>query len=62
MKAAKVKKPTREELEEEIMSLALTVKYLLEDVEYLLDNNGSDRKEAIRDYVNELKDFLTPKK
>lgn len=53
-----MKQPTRAELEEEIKSLALTVKFLMNDVEYLLGDPGPERKEAITQYILELKDFL----
>lgn len=44
---------------EEIVSLALTVKFLIEDVEYLLCNpKGNQREEEIKDYIKELKEFL----
>lgn len=59
MKEKKSKAPTKEEMKEEILSLAMTVKYLLEDVEYMLDNkDGSERRDDIRNYVVALKDFF----
>lgn len=61
--ATKSKKPTKEELEEEVISLALTVKYLLDDCKYLLNNNGSDeRKENIKTYVESLEQFFGERK
>jgi hypothetical protein len=55
---SKAKKPSREDLEEEIVSLALTVRYLMDDVEYLLDHKGEERVENIRHYVGELRQFF----
>jgi len=58
MTTKKIKKPCREDMEEEIKSLAMTVKFLMDDVEYLLGEPAAERKELIRNYIWELKDFL----
>ncbi|MCK9370515.1 hypothetical protein M0R04_11445 [Candidatus Dojkabacteria bacterium] len=52
-------KTTSKRYKEEIVSLALTVKFLIEDVEYLLANpKGNEREEEIKAYISGLKQFL----
>ena len=49
-----------EDMKEEITSLAMTVQFLMDDVQYLLDNPTctAPRKDQIKEYLGELKGFI----